>query len=382
MKKLSIFYSFAIFCIAMGCNKNVNDDIVNIDMQSMMDEDNVTFIDDIFDDVSFIKFECNDSILLSNDAFLKLIDDYNIYIESENRLLRFNPEGKFLNYIGNRGKGPEEYPYVGNVFKKNGGNIILSNSKKIMEFTPDGEFVGMQKEPDNYISLVIDENMKIKAIERNYGKSGTIEEYLTTIQKNGEIINKQKLYGDSVETKIVWTGVPERYIIHNNEYFRDEWSCTIKEISDNSDVKDSFTFDFGDKNPVRMHYQDASARRKLGESVVELSTWITNGHYSIISVFYQNSMYLIITDQTSGKCLFSRKYDAQTEFTGQPGIALKDMPSVTVWPDYVDKRGNLYGLIDPASLTEEDILKFNNSTGMKISDEDNYILIKLGSTGI
>lgn len=376
--RYGVLFGIMVVVFGAGCNRDTQGGVAEINVLSMMEKEKNSSIEDLTRDVSIIKIDTGDSIFLSKDATIKLIDDNNIYLESEHQLMRFDKNGKFLNYIGHRGEGPGEYPYVGRVFMNDADNIVLSNSQRLMEFEKDGTQKRVVPITRDFVSLMLTPDMNIRGIHREFDSSGGVEETMVTVDPTGNITDKQILYKDSVPMSIVWNGVPQRYIVNGKEFLRNEWSCSVIEIDDNMKPKPMAHFDFDDKEPSRFNYQDAMGRKKLGVSVVDLSTWITNGRYSFMRIFYKDALYLVAVDHKTGESIFSCRYDKNTVLTGKPGIALKGMESVTVWPDFVDQKGNLYGFVDPGFVSEEDFDKLKELTGKFFSGEDNYFIVKLG----
>lgn len=373
-----IFFLLTLCIAAVSCgNDKKTEDVLNIDMLDYMQDQIPANIEDLFSVVSFVKLESSDSSYLSRDAYVKYVDSGNIYIESELRLLRFNASGKFLNRIGSRGGGPGEYPYVGRVFGFETGKLFLSNAGKLMEYNRARELLSTTLMNSGSISISMSTDSTIREIFRIYGKDGQLEERLILKNKSGTIINENKLYKDSLDVNIVWTGVPERYIINDIEYYRDEWSNEVFEIDNHNSIKKSLHFNFSDKEANRTDYQDGKKRSKLGKNVVMVSEWITNGAMSFMKLFYDEAMYLTVIDHQKGRCIFSERYDRNSDPTIPPGIDLKGMPSVKVWPEYVDKEGKMYAFIDPAAISDEDMTKLHLYKNIETDIEDNSILIIL-----
>jgi hypothetical protein len=101
---------------------------------------------EVFDNVSFIKLETQansligriDKIIVTGNKFI-ILD-----ISGANAIFVFDDKGKFLNRIGTKGSGPEEYDFPDDIAydKYNDELLIWSrNQKKIMRFKLDGTFI-------------------------------------------------------------------------------------------------------------------------------------------------------------------------------------------------------------------------------------------------
>ena len=71
-------------------------------------------LSDIFSDFRLIALETNDNSLLGGDGRKIIKQDSLFYIQSNNEILVFNNEGKYLRKLSAYGSGPEEYERIGN----------------------------------------------------------------------------------------------------------------------------------------------------------------------------------------------------------------------------------------------------------------------------
>ena len=65
-------------------------------------------LSDIADSINYIVLAKDKSVLIGNAGKIQM-NDRNIFVKSENLIMRFDLSGKFLNYFGKIGRGPEEY---------------------------------------------------------------------------------------------------------------------------------------------------------------------------------------------------------------------------------------------------------------------------------
>ena len=121
-------------------------DVGNIDKYLEWD------ISNKFDSLNYVLLETNDSILIADISNLReSAQDY--FITSDDRLFRFDKQGHFCNFIGNRGSGPEEYVSIQDFCLDNQRQIVYILDyfgRKIMYYDFNGNYVGACKLIDDY----------------------------------------------------------------------------------------------------------------------------------------------------------------------------------------------------------------------------------------
>lgn len=99
-------------------------------------------------DIEIIPLETTPrSIIGKVDKILFDSNSYFIHDKKNNKLLRFDNEGKFLNSIGTIGKGPEELLNIWDVSIDSENKLISildANSRRISKYTFSGEYKGSQ----------------------------------------------------------------------------------------------------------------------------------------------------------------------------------------------------------------------------------------------
>lgn len=106
--------------------------------------DDALIYSNIFSDVEYVPFETNDDALISKITKLQVAKngDFIILDDVNGSILRFNSKGKFLNHIGYRGSGSNEYVLPTDMLYDKFGNqvIIFDNGKhELMYFSLNGK---------------------------------------------------------------------------------------------------------------------------------------------------------------------------------------------------------------------------------------------------
>lgn len=101
-------------------------------------------------DMELIPLQTSDSSLIGTDPEL-IVSGTDYYIIDQNgsqRILRYDTNGRFLNRIGNRGKGAQEYLKISNMVVDSMSNVITifsSTDAKICSYSNTGDFISGRK---------------------------------------------------------------------------------------------------------------------------------------------------------------------------------------------------------------------------------------------
>lgn len=100
MKNIVLIFILLLSSCSFGSKEEMEtihlNKVGDIDVQLELD------ISGLFDSLTYILLETNDSVLIADISNLREgVQDY--FIASNNRLFRFDKQGHFRNFIGNRG---------------------------------------------------------------------------------------------------------------------------------------------------------------------------------------------------------------------------------------------------------------------------------------
>ena len=102
----------------------------------------------LFSNIKMIPLETNDKSIIGNiNEILTDVNNYFIHDRRNNKLLRFNNEGQFLNSIGTIGKGPKELFSIQDVAinrEKKIISILDNKARKISRYTYSGKYINSQ----------------------------------------------------------------------------------------------------------------------------------------------------------------------------------------------------------------------------------------------
>lgn len=100
-------------------------------------------LSDIADSIKYIVLSKNKDVLIGSFRRLQMADN-DIYINSDNLVMRFDLSGNFLNSFGNIGRGPQEY-LRGSVYSTTPSNdkivILRSMMYDYLSYKPNGDYI-------------------------------------------------------------------------------------------------------------------------------------------------------------------------------------------------------------------------------------------------
>ena len=137
-----------ILTLNFSCSKNES----NVSVKRIQIKDPIYTklnLSEIAEKIDYISLEANYNSLIDNINFLNndvKFERDNIYINNSGQLLRFSSDGRFLNKIGNRGKGPEEYIEADNFsITKNKDqtivNVFSAAQRKLFQYDEKGVYL-------------------------------------------------------------------------------------------------------------------------------------------------------------------------------------------------------------------------------------------------
>ena len=92
-------------------------------------------------DVDFIKLEVTTNSMIRDIRNLIIAEDYVLVDDYSEGVFRFSKGGKFLNKIGEKGNGPDEYLYVNQVILNEKNNeVLLFTGRGIKIYTIEGSY--------------------------------------------------------------------------------------------------------------------------------------------------------------------------------------------------------------------------------------------------
>jgi len=151
-------YKSLLFSILMiilcDCKKQSSEvQIINVPVNNL---DNMVSYNTLIDTLWVRKLDTTGDNLISMCFRIILYENY-IYVFDlpQQTVFIFNDEGKYLAKIDSKGKGPEEYIQINHI-SMNKNNLVLYDGvrKKLIFYSPDGEFIEEKDEPIAFLNML------------------------------------------------------------------------------------------------------------------------------------------------------------------------------------------------------------------------------------
>ncbi|MHC1780737.1 MAG: 6-bladed beta-propeller [Bacteroidales bacterium] len=145
---IPILLSVAIISCNSGANKGVNSNRV-IDIEKSIGSIEVVNLSEVAKSINYIPLETNDSALISNISKI-ICENDKIYVsDNSDKLYIFDLNGKYLNTLNRKGRGPGEYINLRNfkVDEKSGNILILDYTGDISIYGTNLNFIRKIKSP-------------------------------------------------------------------------------------------------------------------------------------------------------------------------------------------------------------------------------------------
>ena len=155
MKK-PFYLSFML--LLFSCAGNKGDQIIHASFPNPS-EKVISWLD-IFPDAEMIRLTGEQLPVLNPQGYLIVHDNMYYVIDPyhTSKIYRFNQNGRYMNSIGSRGRGPNEYLYMTDVMVDNYGNVAIfsTGTNALLTYSPDGLLLERKEfpySPERFASL-------------------------------------------------------------------------------------------------------------------------------------------------------------------------------------------------------------------------------------
>ena len=137
------FLIILILIIFFSCKEQSKTEVKPVIIKNALNYKDNTMV---FDDVRFVKFDNNPEALFGSNVKLNIYNGkiYVLDYQTQGSLLCFDGQGNFINKIGKKGKGPEEYLSLYDFGLKEDTIELLTrngNKSSIYKYLPNGAFI-------------------------------------------------------------------------------------------------------------------------------------------------------------------------------------------------------------------------------------------------
>lgn len=366
----------SFFCSCKYANKRLESRF--IDLKAAIDLPNKRNIDDYCRDVSYIKLETSDSVLLRSPSYLFTPNTIVAYESSS--LYQFSYEGKFLNSYEKKGQGPMDLMGV---------NKVLWNSEREEIYVIDGALgkILILDEKLNFLDcmhfrlpayrFVVNDDYIYYGLYRNDYRKLPLKAVGRFCILNG----KNEMFYDS-EFPYFSTDMYPMFSfgtkLSNNDtifYFRENRSDSIFSFTPNDSTKRfAYKINVGNTYPPELDYnQNARSERK---NYIIAGDCIFLDDLVFVSYFYKNSnIKTAVFHENSGKTFCLEESESNKIDGGLPIILIQKVqgrkfyagqiiPSYHLTDDFIsrvkknDTSGELINILTRTTSEDNPILMF------------------------
>ena len=144
MKYIEIIFICIASIIMHSCTKKYKP-VINRDITRIIIEDNNSKEYDysnFIDSLKVIRLETNKNSIIGGIRKTVFRNGRFYILDKNHNLLIFSQEGRFIQKLNKRGKGPEEYIEMRDFFVDDNGNIKILSWQKIITYNPELRFIG------------------------------------------------------------------------------------------------------------------------------------------------------------------------------------------------------------------------------------------------
>ena len=299
MKKLSLFIFVALMFTACNSDKQENVYEVDTSIQAPIEE----FIKR---EIACVELETTTESMIGNIQHIEYDKD-NIYIYpsyNEAAILRFDRHtGKFINRIGRKGRGPNEYTHF-NDFTISEGKAYILSSKKIYVYGIDGKFIQtIDTANEHFYKISRCDDGKIWLSSDTSNES--LYEYHLLNPETGEIEVKMCEFPEYAGFLVSGT-TPFIHKEGKDYLVARLWDQTIYRLSDDS-YEPYLTIDFHRPNSIT-----AEQRKSLSPAIVDELIEKDDYFYYYAGIKQNNHKIIVIADikyRHENKCSCMVKID-------------------------------------------------------------------------
>lgn len=236
MKQL---FLLLILQITFSCSTSQND-LYKFDPNNLTEQK--LSLSQIAEDIIYIPLDNNYKIRLINNI---IFTNRSIFISSDEGVLKFSREGKFVNKIGNKGRGPGEYIYCStfSVNDKNETVYIKDRDNLIRVYSKNGIYLREIKLQDIGSGIDLIEFYNSNLFISYFQQFGESKYNWSIIDTMGAVLKNKERTSPKFESN--WLEESRAYRFDNQLFYWNPYNDTVISISNDYSSKPSFLFGKG-----------------------------------------------------------------------------------------------------------------------------------------
>lgn len=326
-----------------SCNQSSRSSYEVIDLVNHKQlQEEFILLSDVSEFINIIPLETSDSVLIGSIDKIKLYTN-KLYITASNGVFVFDSDGKFLNTVGMKGRGPKEFINLYGIFPENDIVWIIDRSgKKVLKYSNTGIFLesfdlANQRFQDYYYS----ENSVFIGFIPDHGQTNT-DIMLAFFDATG-IVDSLLHRNPMGESEMMWAVYPEATFVNHGTQIKMKhlFNDTIYNIMNNQLYPD-IVLNLGDRK--------ANEYARTGAVNKDPRTHNITEGMDRAYLYGENDQFVYLEVENSP--LFYDKKEKKVHkwtFILPDDERLDSEQAKRFIPDYIDANGNLIGKTDPAN---------------------------------
>ncbi len=373
MKQIVSLFALVVCLLFISCKSDTKDDgTIKVEFGAPIE--NFT---KLIESVEYVPLETDSTFFLESEPELYSNgEDYYIVNKRDYNLshgvYRYSSNGKFMNPIGSKGRGPGEYLKIVDVQLKNDTILVFSNNKMI-KYSKSGALISEFNLSSYGDAFICTEEGNILT----YYGYGSLKSYRFSLETAGDTTLIEK-YFDSEQNKLFISNVPFAPIFSYND---DKLTVLdpinpIVYIYEDNRLTPYLFFDFG-KYDISKEYYNLN-------NVYESIDYLENNNYAEIHRYLEGNNHKLVEIHLSGKSDLGGLYYGLCNKKGKwhwfrGGTLFGEKAFDGTLRCMIGD--SLYFLMTPVQVkhipAEIAALALNPEAVANIKDEDNYVITKI-----
>jgi hypothetical protein len=238
-------YLMAIGLLLASCNNPTTSVLpYRIDLENGITNINSIPLSTLGGKLEYVALETDTACLIQSISNAFLTDSL-IFISDYDRLLKFDNKGNFLKQIGEKGRGPGEYPSLGNfLIDEDNREIFVLSSRIVLVFDFEGNFKRDFKIDFPCRQFMLNQNRELIFHPFNFANSGTDTVYSWYITDRTGAVRTKLVNTLKRSNKAVIVPVSPLYLYDKTPHFMEFGVDTLYSF-DNNEKKPYAIFNLG-----------------------------------------------------------------------------------------------------------------------------------------
>jgi hypothetical protein len=367
------FLLLCIFCLCACCRQKGG---AIIDLTGIGQKELVVPAESIYSSIKFIPLETHEKSILSSPNVFGMDGD-NVLVWDQDKILRFDTHGKFLNRVGRLGRGHGEHGRINSAnYDENEKRIYVGNMGGfIYKYDLEGNYIGQFKiSENNEILQTVRFNKQLNALvceTRKYSGEG-LQVNLRIVSPDGAEKGTYLVYKDHEQVSRSMTRTGMLRNTSEGIMFMLPFDDKVTLLTQQG-IIDTLTMDRGNFRPSRKLCENWDYSDELYKTKYQIDNIVVTDKYFYLTVTMDKEQCDLLIDRHSHAFIHDKKYAYGSELEH---LSLKGFKHVSFWPwvAFDNKAVDLLP-IDRFDNDDLEVLKKTAVNDYPLDDMSNPILV-------